>query len=65
MNGIFYTLSGVSGLALLQTLNAAAIRDEVTAWVTLIGSAAITLTTIGLQIYRAIRDRDNDKKGKK
>lgn len=41
------------------------IRDEVSAWVTLIGSIAITLTTIGIQIYHLIRDRDKDKKNNK
>lgn len=45
---------------LLLTSNTQVIRDEVTAWVTLIGSVAITLTTIGIQIYHLIRDRDKD-----
>lgn len=62
---VHYPLTGIGGLAILQTWNASGVRDEVSAWVTLIGSAAITITTIGLQIYRAIRDRDNDKKGKR
>lgn len=46
----------------LATVSGADIRDEVSAWVTLIGSIAITLTTIGIQVYHLIRDRDKDKK---
>lgn len=46
----------------LVAASGADIRDEVSAWVTLIGSIAITLTTIGIQVYHLIRDRDKDKK---
>lgn len=46
----------------LAAASGADIRDEVSAWVTLIGSIAITLTTIGMQVYHLIRDRDKDKK---
>ena len=46
----------------LLSMSGADIRDEVSAWVTLIGSIAITATTIGIQIYHLIRDRDKDKK---
>lgn len=46
----------------LLSVSGADIRDEVSAWVTLIGSIAITVTTIGIQIYHLIRDRDKDKK---
>lgn len=49
----------------LATASGASIRDEVSAWVTLIGSIAITLTTIGIQVYHLIRDRDKDKKTNK
>ena len=45
----------------LATISGADIRDEVSAWITLIGSIAITVTTIGIQIYHLIRDRDKDK----
>lgn len=45
----------------LLSLSGVDIRDEVSAWVTLIGSIAITVTTIGIQVYRLIRDRDKDK----
>lgn len=45
---------------LLSVSNGAIIRDEITAWVTLLGSIAITLTTIGIQVYHLIRDRDKD-----
>lgn len=47
---------------ILFSVSGADIRDEVSAWVTLIGSIAITLTTIGIQVYHLIRDRDKDKK---
>lgn len=46
----------------LLSVSGAHIRDEVSAWVTLIGSIAITVTTIGIQVYHLIRDRDKDKK---
>lgn len=49
---------------LSSNISGAEIRDEVSAWVTLIGSIAITLTTIGIQIYHLIRDRNEDKKNK-
>lgn len=45
----------------LLSVSGADIRDEVSAWVTLIGSIAITVTTIGIQVYHLIRDRDKDK----
>lgn len=50
---------------ILFSVSGADIRDEVSAWVTLIGSIAITLTTIGIQVYHLIRDRDKDKKNNK
>lgn len=56
------TTGVVGNFALLSIASGQSIRDEVSAWVTLIGSVAITCTTIGLQIYRLIRDRDKDKK---
>ena len=49
----------------LLSVSGADIRDEVSAWVTLIGSIAITVTTIGIQVYHLIRDRDKDKKNNK
>jgi purine-cytosine permease-like protein len=49
----------------LAAASGADIRDEVSAWVTLIGSIAITLTTIGIQVYHLIRDRDKDKNNNK
>lgn len=49
----------------LLNISGAEIRDEVSAWMTLIGSIAITVTTIGIQIYRLIRDLDKDKKTNK
>lgn len=61
-------ISAVCAMAansVLRSLSGADIRDEVSAWVTLIGSIAITLTTIGIQVYHLIRDRDKDKKENK
>lgn len=58
-------ITAVAAMVANNTLVAASgadIRDEVSAWVTLIGSIAITLTTIGIQVYHLIRDRDKDKK---
>lgn len=58
-------LTAVAAMVANNVLVAASgpdIRDEVSAWVTLIGSIAITLTTIGIQVYHLIRDRDKDKK---
>ena len=45
----------------LLSMSGTELRDEVSAWVTLIGSVAITLTTIGIQVYHLIRDRDKEK----
>lgn len=52
---------GLIGNILLCVLTGSEIRDELSAWVTLIGSIAITLTTVGIQVYHLIRDRDKDK----
>ena len=41
------------------------VRDEVSAWTSLICSVAIALVTCGIQIWRMIRDRNLDKEGKK
>ena len=40
------------------------VRDEVSAWVSLICSVAIALVTCGIQIWRMIRDRNSDKEKK-
>lgn len=52
---------GIGGTVALNVINSAQIRGEVSEWVSLIGTIAITLTTIGIQIYRLIRDRNTDK----
>lgn len=57
-------LMGLLGNYVLTLMKGQQIRDEVSAWVTLIGSIAITLTTIGIQVYHLIRDRNEDKKNK-
>lgn len=41
------------------------IRDEVSAWVSLICSVSIAIVTCGIQIWRMIRDRNSDKEEKK
>lgn len=63
---IVQCITGVVGnYSLVFISNSQTIRDEVSAWVTLIGSIAITVTTIGIQVYHLIRDRDKDKKKNK
>ena len=61
-NSIIEGLSATTSLVVVRLMTGAEIRDEVSAWVTLIGSIAITLTTIGIQVYHLIRDRNEDKK---
>ena len=41
------------------------VRDEVSAWASLICSVAIAVVTCGIQIWRMIRDRNSDKEKKK
>lgn len=57
-NEVMSICAVVCNALLSANLSGADIRDEVSAWVTLIGSVAITMTTIGIQIYHLIRDRD-------
>ena len=40
------------------------VRDEVSAWASLICSVAIAVVTCGIQIWRMIRDRNSDKEEK-
>lgn len=61
MNDILSSVIGVGGAVALNAISGAELRGEVTEWVSLIGTIAITLTTIGIQIYRLIRDRNKDK----
>lgn len=65
MDAIIEGLSATSSLIAMRLMTGAEIRDEVSAWVTLIGSVAITTATIGIQVYRLIRDRDKAEKKKK
>ena len=66
MDTIIEGLSAASSLVAVRLMTGAEIRDEVSAWVTLIGSIAITTATIGIQVYRLIRDRDKaEKKNRK
>ena len=65
MDTIIEGLSAASSLVSVRLMTGAEIRDEVSAWVTLIGSVAITMATIGIQVYRLIRDRDKAEKKSK
>ena len=65
MDTIIEGLSAASSLVSVRLMTGAEIRDEVSAWVTLIGSVAITTVTIGIQVYRLIRDRDKTEKKNK
>ena len=64
MDTIIEGLSATSSLVAVRLMTGAEIRDEVSAWVTLAGSIAITTATIGIQVYRLIRDRDKTSKKK-
>ena len=65
MDTIIEGLSATSSLVVVRLMTGAEIRDEVSAWVTLVGSVAITMATIGIQVYRLIRDRDKAEKKSK
>ena len=65
MDTIIEGLSAASSLVSVRLMTGAEIRDEVSAWVTLVGSVAITMATIGIQVYRLIRDRDKIEKKNK
>ena len=64
MDTIIEGLSAAASLVSVHLMTGAEIRDEVSAWVTLAGSIAITTATIGIQVYRLIRDRDKASKKK-
>lgn len=65
MDTIIESLSATSSLVTVRLMTGPEIRGEVSAWVTLIGSVAITMATIGIQVYRLIRDRDKAEKKNK
>lgn len=65
MDTIIEGLSATSSLVAVRLMTGAEIRDEVSAWVTLAGSLAISIATIGIQVYRLIRDRDKTEKKNK
>lgn len=65
MDTIIEGLSAASSLIAVRLMTGAEIRDEVSAWVTLVGSVAISMATIGIQVYRLIRDRDKTEKKNK
>lgn len=54
-------LIGIGGCLLASV----GVRDEVSAWASLICSIAIAVVTCGIQIWRMIRDRNSDKEEKK
>lgn len=64
MDTIIEGLSAASSIIAVHLMTGAEIRDEVSAWVTLVGSLAISIATIGIQVYRLIRDRDKASKKK-
>ena len=64
-NSVIEGLSAASSLVAVRLMTGAEIRNEVSAWVTLVGSVAISIATIGIQVYRLIRDRDKAEKKKK
>lgn len=49
------SIAVTAGLALVN------VRDELTAWVGLVCTLAVTVVTCIVQVYRAWRDRDVDK----
>ena len=61
MKNLFNEICALGGI-ILVSVTGAPLRDEINTWATFICTLLITLTTVGLQIYRMIRDRDNDKK---
>lgn len=65
MDTIIESLIATSSLVTVRLMTGAEIRDEVSAWVTLVGSIAISAVTIGIQVYRLIRDRDKTEKKNK
>lgn len=65
MDTIIEGLCAASSLVAVRLMTGAEIRDEVSAWVTLVGSVAISMATIGIQVYRLIRDRDKTEKKNK
>lgn len=65
MDTIIEGLSATSSLVAIRLMTGAEIRNEVSAWVTLVGSVAISMATIGIQVYRLIRDRDKVEKKNK
>ena len=65
MDTIIEGLSATTSLVAVRLMTGAEIRDEVSAWVTLVGSVAISIATIGIQVYRLIRDRDKAEKKNK
>lgn len=65
MDTIIEGLSATSSLIAVRLMTGAEIRNEVSAWVTLVGSVAISMATIGIQVYRLIRDRDKTEKKNK
>lgn len=65
MDTIIEGLSAASSLVAVRLMTGAEIRDEVSAWVALVGSVAISMATIGIQVYRLIRDRDKTEKKNK
>ncbi len=61
MKKLFDEICAIGGIVLVS-VTGTPLREEINTWTSFICTLLITLTTVGLQIYRMIRDRDNDKK---
>lgn len=55
----------IGGAGIVTNLAVSVSLEQVSAWVSIITSVAIALVTCGIQIYRMIRDRDEDKNKEK
>lgn len=53
------SILSIGSTAFLALIN---LRDEVTAWVGLACTIAVTVVTCAINVYRLWRDRDTDKK---
>lgn len=64
MKNEIISICGIVANSALLSISGAYIRDEINSWVTLIGSIAISVTSIGIQVYHLIRDCVKDKRKK-
>lgn len=64
MNPKAFNDLAVGGVGIITNVAVSMSLENVSQIVTIITSVLIALTTCGIQIYRMIRDRDDDKKDK-